>query len=136
MTRQLLALVVCAGAVCMGAARADQPIDGARFGALVTGRTISWGDGSDLYGQEQYLPGDRVKWLVPEGSCKLGHWWEETPGLICFGYEDGGPPACWRFFEGAAGLKAQSADDSTGFLWSEIGNSDQPLACTGPMVGV
>lgn len=131
MIRLFLAVLLCAGA-----ARAEQPIGGARFGALVTGRTLSWGDAGAVFGQEQYLPGGRVKWLVPDGSCKLGHWWEEVPGLICFGYDDGGAPACWRFFEGEAGLKAQSVEDSTGFLWSEIGNSDQPLACTGPMVGV
>ncbi|MBL4928702.1 hypothetical protein [Fuscibacter oryzae] len=136
MKRLVLKVAFCAGLLCAGVAYADQPIGGARFGALVTGRTLSWGDGSNLYGQEQYLPDGRVKWLVADGSCKLGHWWEEAPGLICFAYDDGGAPACWRFFEGAAGLKAQSAEDSTGFLWSEIGNSDQPLACTGPMVGV
>lgn len=136
MMRWVAGVVLWAGLVSAAPALADPPLDGAEFGARVTGRTISWGDGGDLYGQEQYLPGGRVKWLVPDGSCKLGHWWQEAPGLICFGYDDGGPPACWRFFSGPQGLKAQSADDPSGFLWSEIGNTDQPLACSGPMVGV
>lgn len=130
MIRLVLALLLCAGA-----ARADEPIGGARFGALVTGRTISWGDAGQLFGQEQYMPGGRVRWLIPDGSCKLGHWWEEAPGLICFGYEDGGTPACWRFFEGGGGLQAQAAGDARGYRWSEIGNSDRPLACNGPLIG-
>lgn len=131
-----LVIAVCAAAGALAQPQPAEPVGASRFGALVTGRTLTWGDSGLVFGQEQYLPGGRVKWLVPDGSCKLGRWWEEAPGLICFGYEDGGAPACWRFFESAGHLRAQSADDASGFLWSEIANSPEPLVCNGPLVGV
>jgi hypothetical protein len=131
MIRLILALMLLATP-----AMAQDPIGAARFDALVTGRTIAWGNDGQLFGEEQYLPGRRVKWRVPNGDCQLGSWWEESPGLICFGYDTGGAPACWRFYEQRGELQAQSAEDATGFLWSEISNSDKPLACAGPMIGV
>ena len=136
--RGRLALVLClaaAPALAEGAL-AEGPLSGEEFGRIVTGRTLDWGDGGRVLGREQYLPEGGVRWQVPGGDCKPGHWYEVATGLICFQYEDGDSPVCWHFFRRGAGLAAQAEGDDSGRMWSEIGSTSEPLACAGPMIGV
>jgi hypothetical protein len=129
-----LAMVVALGLA--GPAAAESPISGAEFEARVTGRTLSYAVGDTAYGDEQYLPGRRVIWAFRDGPCREGIWYEETPGRICFVYDHDPKPQCWTFFVVGDGLRAQFEDNEQSQDLIEVGQSDRPLACPGPDLGV
>ncbi|MGR3485860.1 MAG: hypothetical protein ACU0BF_10985 [Paracoccaceae bacterium] len=90
-------------ALSLAAPALAQPLDGAAFDAQTDGRTFTFFADGTAYGQETYLPGNRVIWTFLDGQCKQGDWYERTMEgrpAICFVYDDDGPgdpPQCWHF---------------------------------------
>lgn len=102
------------------------------FDAYATGQTLSYAQGNQIWGTEQYLPGRRVLWQPADQPCEYGTWYEDN-GAICFEYEANPGPNCWLFYQGPQGLIAQFLS-GTGFL-SEVAKSPEPLNCPGPLIG-
>lgn len=117
-------------------AAAQEPLGGAAFDERVTGRTLTFGSGGTPYGVEQYLPGRRVIWAFVGGPCRRGEWYEDPPGRICFVYDHDPAPQCWFFFDEPGGLRARFDGAGLGQDLIEVEQSDSPLICPGPDVGV
>lgn len=103
-----------------------------QFEAYATGKTLSYAQGTQIWGTEQYLEGRRVLWQAVDEPCEYGIWYEND-GAICFEYEANPDPSCWLFYQGPNGLIAQF-QGGTGYL-SEVAQSHEPLTCPGPMIG-
>ena len=116
-------------------ALAETPMTAAEFDAYVTGKTLTYSQFGTIFGIEEYLPGRKVRWAFTEDICQYGTWYEEA-GNICFVYEYDPTPHCWRFWQEGDGLKALSVNDAPGSELSEVAQTDQPLSCAGPDVGV
>ena len=115
---------------------AGEPMNGAAFDAYTRGKTLYYGNGGEAYGVERYLDNRRVVWSFLDGECKYGNWYEEAE-MICFVYEDRpGEPQCWTFTEGPQGLVAQFENNPEYEELYETGESEEPLLCLGPEVGV
>ncbi len=117
-------------------AQAEAPMTVAEFEAYVTGKTLTYSQFGQPYGTEEYLPDRKVRWAFTEDICQYGRYYEEDPGRICFVYEYDPTPHCWTFWRDGAGLKALSISDTPGSELSEVSQTDDPLACAGPDVGV
>jgi hypothetical protein len=130
-----LLLLAALLAAAPAATRAEAPMTVAEFEAYVTGRTLYYSTGGQDYGAEQYLPGRRVVWTFLDGECAEGFWYEEA-GLICFLYELDLAPQCWSFFERAGGLAARFENNPAATELYEVRQSDEPLICQGPELGV
>lgn len=117
------------------AVSADTPMTAAEFEDYVLGRTLYFAADGEAYGVEEYLPGRRVRWSFLDGQCKDGLWYESA-GLICFVYEDDGAPQCWSFFRSGTGISARFMNDPEQTELYEVENSDEPMLCLGPDVGV
>ena len=115
---------------------ADQPMTAAEFEAYNTGKTFYYGNGGAAYGAEEYLENRRVRWSFLDGECKEGRWFTDESGLICFTYEDRPDPQCWSFLDGPDGLIARFENDPQATELYEVRQSDAPLDCPGPKVGV
>lgn len=116
------------------AAAAQDPMTAEEFEAYATGKTLSYADGSTIWGTEQYLPGRRVVWAFSQDECQYGTWYPEGE-QICFVYEDDPAPQCWTFWLQGGGLRARFAGDATGTELAVVDESPEPLACPGPDVG-
>ena len=116
-------------------ALAELPMSAHDLDAYPTGKTITWDYGGGLRGQEQYLPGRQVLWAFEADKRLRGTWFEDS-GNICFVYENDGGPQCWRFARDGKRLRAQFMNEPGGRVINEIGQSPDPLRCTGPEVGV
>lgn len=118
------------------AAAGDVPLSAGDFEARTTGRTLTYGMDGQVFGSEQYLPGRRVIWAFAGQDCQRGTW-EEVGGQICFRYEGDPDPACWQFFDEAGHLRAELiGDDDEGASLTQLSQSDKPLSCPGPDIGV
>ncbi|MFV0491425.1 MAG: hypothetical protein ACK5M4_06380 [Pseudorhodobacter sp.] len=117
-------------------ALAQTPMNAAEFDAYATGKTITYAEGGQPYGIEQYLPGRRVRWAFVDDTCRIGNWYESEAGEICFVYEHDTAPQCWFFYDEANGLRAAFTGGGSSTILREIGQSTEPLACIGPDVGV
>ncbi|HEX9856815.1 MAG TPA: hypothetical protein VGA75_00550 [Paracoccaceae bacterium] len=111
------------------------PMTAAEFDAYATGKTLTYSQGGEIFGTEQYLPNRRVRWAFTREECRDGYWYEEA-GLICFVYEHDPTPQCWSFWQGTGGLTARFNDDPAGTELSEVEQTTGPLICAGPDVGV
>jgi hypothetical protein len=118
-------------------ALADTPMTPDEFDAYVTDKTISYEYGDGTIGIEHYLPGRKVRWKPDPDSCTLGHWYG-AGDEICFVYENDGTPQCWLFYNEPSGLRGRfvSGGDIVGWDIFESAQSDVPLFCAGPEVGV
>jgi hypothetical protein len=116
-------------------ALADLPMSAADFEAYATNKTITYDYGGGLLGVEQYLPGRQVRWSFEDDTCVYGSWYEDN-GNICFVYDDGSGPQCWRFVRDGKQLRAQFMNDGGGQVITEIEKTSKPLSCSGPQVGV
>lgn len=93
-------------------------VDGPAFEALAEGRTLAYQrDGEDRpYGIERHYPGGRVTWfLVDTGECLEGSWYPAgTPSApqICFTYDDGSGPQCFRYWRDGDRLLSTDLDGS------------------------
>lgn len=133
--RRLIAQIVTASALLALPALAGEPLDAAAFEARTEGKTILFSVGGETYGGEEYLPGHRVRWSFLDGRCKDGRWYEEA-GQICFVYEDTQEPHCWRFYDEGGQLVAEFAEDPEGTRFYATSESEEPLYCMGPDLGV
>lgn len=134
MTLRAILLVLCLMPL---PAIAETPLTGAEFEALTTGKTMDHFQSGSLYGAERYYPDRRVRWAFTGDDCLNGIWYEKGP-QICFQYEDGTGPECWLYFRDGVDLRAISASDDALAPAApvELAETDRPLACLGPKVGV
>ncbi len=114
---------------------AEEEMSAAEFEAYVEGRTLTYHDDGVAYGVEQYLPGRRVRWAYFGDECWDGYWYDDGPN-ICFVYEDNPEPKCWRFTRKGGRLSALFIGSEEGRELYEALNSEEPLYCPGPDVGV
>ncbi|MFN3972559.1 MAG: hypothetical protein ACK4GO_03290 [Gemmobacter sp.] len=114
---------------------ADAPLTAEEFEALTTGRTLTYAQGGQVYGIEQYKPGRRVKWAFRGDECRDGIWYEQA-GEICFVYEYDPTPQCWLFQRRPGGMTARFTGDVAGTELSVVAETSDPLLCAGPDVGV
>ena len=105
------------------------------FEAYVTGKTLYFAQNGETYGAEMYLPNRRVRWSFLDGECKEGVWYPQG-GDICFVYEDNPNPQCWSFTKSTGGLSALFQGDDPGSELYEAQQTDEPMYCMGPDVGV
>ena len=105
------------------------------FDAYTRGKTFVYGVGGAPYGIEEYRANRQVRWSFIGGECQIGEWYEED-GMICFVYDTEPRPQCWSFEAGPDGLIARFEDDPAEIELYEAGQSDEPLVCEGPQVGV
>ncbi len=117
------------------AAAAKTPMTGAEFEAFVTGKTMTYAEYGSIYGTEDYLPGRRVRWAFTEDVCRFGTWYEDS-GNICFLYEGDPQPKCWTVWQDGDRLAARYIDNPPDDEPSVVEETDEPLACEGPDVGV
>ena len=114
---------------------AAQPLSGDAFEDYTNGKTLYFSEGGEAYGAERYLPGRRVEWSFLDGKCKSGDWYADGPS-ICFVYEDRPEPQCWQFEATANGLRATFLGEEQSTELYEATQSDKPMYCIGPDVGV
>lgn len=132
--RSLLLLLLLSGPAC-AETRTAPPMSAEAFEAYTTGKTMTYAQGGEIFGTEQYLPGRRVRWAFTQDECKIGHWYPQDD-LICFVYEDQAQPQCWLFWQDQNGLGARFNNDPEGTELSEVRQTPEPMACAGPDVGV
>lgn len=111
------------------------PLSGDAFEQYTKGKTLYFSESGENYGAERYLPGRRVEWSFLDGQCKSGEWYADGTS-ICFIYEDRPDPQCWQFETTANGLKATFIGDDQTSEYYEAEQSEAPLYCKGPEVGV
>jgi len=114
---------------------AAEPMSGTEFEAYVTGKTLYFGQNGEAYGVEEYLDDRRVRWSFLDGQCKDGAWFEDQD-MICFVYDDNPSPQCWSFFRENNGLRAIFENNPNATTLYEAQQSDEPMMCLGPEVGV
>jgi hypothetical protein len=119
----------------LGAQDLGPPMDTASFDARTQGRTITYSVDGLPYGIEQYLPGQRVRWAFSEGECKEGDWFQADQ-FICFDYHDESGLQCWTFHEQDGELVARFRGDDANAPLVGLIETDEPLACQGPEIGV
>jgi hypothetical protein len=133
-----LALLVSLAALPAPAQTDSPSMTAEEFDAYTLGRTLSYSLQGTPYGIEEYLPDRRVRWAFVGQECQTGVWYERN-GNICFLYDNA--PAdeqCWRFrLTEGGGLSAvfQGPDGPSTELY-EVQQSDQPLTCAAPGLGV
>lgn len=130
--RALLVLPLC---LAVTAAHAETLMTPQEFETYSTGKTLTYATGGEVYGVEQYLPNRRVRWAFVDDTCRVGYWYSQGQE-ICFIYEHDGAPQCWTFLLDNGKLKARFTQDPQGTELSEVAQTPDPLACTGPDVGV
>lgn len=114
---------------------AQDTMDAEAFDAYTQGKTFYYGTQGTAYGAEEYLPNRRVKWSFLDGECQEGSWYEDD-GLICFVYDHRPDEQCWSFVKTANGLVARFLTDTSETELYEVEQSDAPLDCKGPRIGV
>lgn len=120
---------------CTTAAAAETQMTGKEFEAYSTGKTLTYASNGQVYGVEQYLSDRRVRWAFVDDTCRIGHWYEDA-GEICFIYEQDETPQCWTFHLSEGKLLARFISDPPQTELNEVNQTTEPLACTGPDVGV
>ncbi len=113
-------------------AAAETPLTAEAFDELTRGKTYYYAEEGAPYGAEEYRAGREVIWSFLDGRCLRGTWHQQGEA-ICFVYEDLPTPQCWHFFD-EGGLSARFLGGETDL--TELGQSSEPLRCTGPDVGV
>ena len=79
-----------------GALPGGPALDAQGFDALTRGKRMDTFDPNNLYGVEEFLPGQRSIWKDASG-CKKATW-EQVGDQICFHYEDRpDEPVCWVY---------------------------------------
>jgi hypothetical protein len=114
---------------------AQSPMSAEEFADYTTGKTLYFYSGGEAYGVEEYREGRRVTWSFLDGRCKDGVWYPQGD-QICFVYEDNPLPQCWTFFRESGGLRAVFQGGESDTELYEAGESDAPMTCLGPEVGV
>ena len=132
MTRAALAAL---SFLCATSALAETPMTAEEFDAFATGKTLDYYESGQVFGREVYLPDRQVRWAFSGDECKMGRWFQQDQ-MICFLY-DGDPEAkCWTIWRDGDGLAAAYATDTPDIPPRTVLQTDEPLACPGPDVGV
>ena len=118
-----------------GASPAQSAMSAAEFDQYTRGKTFYYDSNGTAYGAEEYLEDRQVRWSFLDGQCQKGHWYPEGEN-ICFLYENRTDPQCWRFTRSGAGVIAQFEGEGSSTELYEVEQSNQPLHCLGPDVGV
>jgi hypothetical protein len=114
------------------------PMTAGEFEAYAVGNTLTYAQGGQVWGQEEYLPGHKVVWAFSGQPCEYGTWTEapaQGPSAICFLYENNPDQNCWQFYRGQAGLIAVFLSGD-GPALAEVAQTPKPMQCPGPKVGV
>lgn len=128
----LVAALVPGGALAQSAT----PLTADEFEARVTGRTLTFHFQGQAYGVEQYMPGRRVLWSFIGDECQEGVWYPRED-MICFAYDGNPDEQCWHFYASGTGLRGVFVGpEGPGTELYEVLNTDKPLICPGPAVGV
>ena len=117
------------------AASAETPMTAEAFEAYTQGKTLFFAESGSTYGIEEYLSNRRVRWSYLDGECQDGHWYP-SGDMICFEYDNIAEPQCWRFFERPGGLSASFGSEAGGTQLYETLQSNEPMMCLGPKIGV
>ena len=127
--------MVLVAALLLAGLPAQAQMSAEEFDDYTRGKTFYYGSDGQPYGAEEYLDNRRVRWSFLDGKCRAGHWYEDG-GHICFVYEDRPDPQCWSFRQSAGGLIARFENDPDHRELYEVEQSEEPLMCLGPDVGV
>jgi hypothetical protein len=134
--KQMIPHALCLATLLFSAGHADaQGMSAAEFEAYVTGKTLYFGESGAPYGAEEYLSNRRVRWSFLDGQCQDGHWYEDQ-GQICFVYDNTPDPQCWSFYREGDGIRAVFENDPNSTTLYEARQSQTPMMCLGPEVGV
>lgn len=108
-------------------------LDAEGFEALLTGRTITYGQPEGPpRGIETYFPGRRVTWLwVDSGECLSGTWYQggtEALPEICFLYpDDPDSPFCFQYWREGRTLFSDAPEGGS----QEVSDLDADLDAVG-----
>ena len=116
-------------------ALAQAPMTAEEFEAYVTGKTLYFSHLGVNYGVEDYRTGRRVTWSFLDGQCSDGIWYP-VEDMICFDYEGDIDTQCWRFYQQGNRIRAEFASSDAEIDLYEAAESDEPMMCLGPEVGV
>ncbi|NJM83977.1 MAG: hypothetical protein HC844_17375 [Tabrizicola sp.] len=116
-------------------AKAEPPMSAEAFDTYATGKTMTYSLAGRVYGTEEYLPGRRVRWAFTADICQFGSWYQQGED-ICFLYDGDPEPHCWKFWDRGGWLDALAVTDAPDAGLSEVAETEEPLACAGPDVGV
>jgi hypothetical protein len=137
MLRHALSLLAGSALLAATPLLAAQPMSAEEFDAYTRGKTLYYGQAGRAYGVEEYKDNREVVWSFLDGECIEGRWYEDSRGYICFVYEDDLlGPQCWQFFRAPGGGLTAIFEDETTVPLYEAGESDEPMQCLGPEVGV
>lgn len=93
-----------------------EPLGGEAFEALVSGRTLTYApEGGEVWGVERFHSDRRVTWTRLGGECLEGTWFPAGPKeapQVCFAYEDGSGPHCFRFYRDGDAILSTDLDGS------------------------
>lgn len=130
-------LTLCVALAAPAFSQSADPLTAEEFDAYTRGKTMTYLQGGEPYGTEEYRNNRRVRWAFDADERCLEGVWYEAGEYICFAYDDGGPDQCWQFFRGPGGLRARFKGDpmEDGTVY-EAQDRDDPLLCLGPDVGV
>lgn len=115
--------------------QAASPMNADEFDRYTQGKTLYFYSQGQAYGVERYKKDRRVTWSFLDGECREGEWYPQGR-FICFVYEDNPDPQCWTFFREPGGLRALFEDNPQGTELYEASDSDEPMLCMGPEIGV
>jgi hypothetical protein len=77
-----------------------------------------------------------VRWSFLDGTCSEGSWFADGEA-ICFAYDDALSLQCWVFtFTEDGTLRATFEDKTPSEPLYEVAETDTPLMCQGPEIGV
>lgn len=127
--RLALALFLAAGSATA------QPMTAEEFDRWSTGRTLDYYVDGTFWGSEQHLPDRQTRDADATGPCRAGEWFARG-NAICFQYQGAPGEHCWRFRRDGTTVIAEILGSDPGGPLITVIPSDQPLACSGPEVGV
>lgn len=131
----LFALSLSLSLSMISPASAAEPMTASEFESYTTGKTLNFYSGGSAYGVERYRENRKVTWSFLDGDCKDGEWYQQGR-FICFIYDGSDAPQCWTFFKEPNGLRALFEDNPEATELYETSESDEPMICLGPEVGV
>jgi hypothetical protein len=111
-----------------------QPLKALEFERLVEGRTLTYApEGGEVWGVERFEPGRRVTWVRLDGECLRGRWYPEGPPQapqVCFAYEDGSGPFCFRFYRDGEAILSTDLDGANPELSEDAPPELSGFGCT------
>ncbi|MGL4236269.1 hypothetical protein [Tabrizicola sp.] len=132
MRHYLIGLLAC---LIAAPGAAETPMNAEEFEAFVTGKTMDYIAYGTPFGREVYLPDRKVRWAFTDDECRSGSWYGDGD-YICFLYNGDPEPKCWTIWQRGQDLAASYITDTPDIPPRQVVETDEPLACEGPDVGV